>query len=321
MKNNPILLIAGDPYSIFFEILFKALKKKKYKSPFILICCKTVLSNQMRIFDFKKRIKILKINEINKNSLNTEYLNIIDVKFNKSSNKNFSNLDLRHYINKSFDVAFKLIRNGLTNKLINGPINKKIFLDKKFLGVTEFVSSKFRSNKTAMLIYNKDLSVCPITTHLPISQVSKKISKKLISEKIEIINDFFRHYLKKQAKIAVTGLNPHCESILKYNKDELIIPSVIKDKQKRKMNITGPFSADTIFLKKNRKKFNVIIGMYHDQVIGPFKSIYEYNAINITIGLPFLRVTPDHGPNFKMFGKNKSNPLSLIKAIEFLDNR
>ncbi len=83
--------------------------------------------------------------------------------------------------------------------------------------------------------------------------------------------------------------------------------------------ISGPYSADTIFLKNNRKKFNVIVGMYHDQVLTPLKTLYEYDAINITLGLPFTRISPDHGPNAEMLGKNLSNPLSLIKAISFLD--
>ena len=84
-------------------------------------------------------------------------------------------------------------------------------------------------------------------------------------------------------------------------------------------NVSGPYAADTIFLKNNRKKYNVIIGMYHDQVLGPLKSLYEFDAINITLGLPFMRISPDHGPNESMLGKNKSNPMSLIRAITFLD--
>ena len=72
-------------------------------------------------------------------------------------------------------------------------------------------------------------------------------------------------------------------------------------------------------MKKNRDKYNVIVGMYHDQVLAPIKTIYEYDAINITLGLPFLRISPDHGPNVNMLGKNLSNPLSLIKAVNFLD--
>ena len=115
------------------------------------------------------------------------------------------------------------------------------------------------------------------------------------------------------------GLNPHCESIDKINEDKKIISPIIKKLKKKSYKISGPYSADTIFLKKNREKFNLIIGMYHDQVLTPMKTLYEYDAINITLGLPFIRVSPDHGPNEKMMGKNLSNPLSLIKSFKFLD--
>ena len=88
---------------------------------------------------------------------------------------------------------------------------------------------------------------------------------------------------------------------------------------RKNINVHGPFSADTFFIKENISKYNSVIGMYHDQVLTPIKTIFEYNAINITLGLPFIRVSPDHGPNKKMVGKNKSSPISLIKAISFLD--
>ena len=103
-----------------------------------------------------------------------------------------------------------------------------------------------------------------------------------------------------------------------YNEDETIIKPSIKY-LKKKYNVSGPHPADTIFLKHNRKNFNVILGMYHDQVLTPVKTLYEYDAINITLGLPFIRISPDHGPNEIMIGKNLSNPLSLIQAIRFLD--
>ena len=170
-----------------------------------------------------------------------------------------------------------------------------------------------------MLIYNKDLSVCPLTTHLPLKKVSKKISKNLIREKIKLIDKFYKNYFNKKPKMVITGLNPHCESIDAFNEDEKIIKPTVKDLIKRKFKVSGPYPADTIFLKKNRRKFDVILGMYHDQVLAPIKTLFEYDAINITLGLPFLRVSPDHGPNEKMMGKNVSNPLSLYKAISFLE--
>ena len=172
-----------------------------------------------------------------------------------------------------------------------------------------------------MLIYNKNLSVSPITTHLPLKHVAKNIKKKLIFEKVKLINTFFNENLKKKPNIAITGLNPHCESIDMFNEDQKILKPTIKHLSKLKYKISGPFAADTIFLKKNREKFDVIIGMYHDQVLTPIKTLYEYDAINITLGLPFIRVSPDHGPNEGMLGKNLSNPLSLIKAMKFLDSQ
>ena len=233
---------------------------------------------------------------------------------------NISNDNPKIYIQKCFKYAFSLLKRGLTNKFINGPIDKTKTLKKKYLGVTEYISHSFNQKKFAMLIYNQKLSVCPITTHLPLSQISKKINRKLIKEKIVIVNDFYKNFLGIKPKIAVTGLNPHCESVLNFNEDEKIILPAIKS-LKKKINVQGPFPADTIFLSNNRKKYDVIIGMYHDQVLGPIKTLFEYDAINITLGLPFLRITPDHGPNKKMLGKNKSNPISLIKSLNFLDKK
>ena len=88
---------------------------------------------------------------------------------------------------------------------------------------------------------------------------------------------------------------------------------------KKKYDVHGPFAADTIFMKEQSKKYDVVIGMYHDQVLTPLKSLFGFDAINITIGLPFIRISPDHGPNYNMLGKNQSNPKSLIKALKFLD--
>jgi 4-hydroxythreonine-4-phosphate dehydrogenase len=170
-----------------------------------------------------------------------------------------------------------------------------------------------------MIIYNKNLSVCPLTTHLPIKYVNKRINKLEIINKVKLINNFWKKEFSKKVKIGITGLNPHCESIDSFNEDQNIILPAIKELKKLKYNIEGPLAADTIFLKDNRKKFDLIIGMYHDQVLTPIKTLFEYDAINVTIGLPFIRVSPDHGPNEAMLGKNKSNYLSLLNSIKFLD--
>ena len=320
MKSKPIIIVTGNKNTIFFEIFFKCLKLKKYKSPLILIGDLNILKKKMDRYKFKKKINLLNINDLEKTDLNNNNLNLINVSYNKNLKKS-ENIKSSLYIKDSFEVAFKILRFGYSKKFLNGPINKDIFLKKKYLGITEYISTKFKKNKTAMLIYNKDLSVCPITTHLPLKIVSKKISRKLIIEKTILIDDFFKKNFGKKPNIGVTGLNPHCESILKINEDKKIIYPTINFLKKKGYKINGPFAADTIFLKQNRVRYDVILGMYHDQVLGPIKTLKEYDAINITLGLPFFRVSPDHGTNEKMVDKNLSNPLSLIRALEFLDKR
>ena len=318
MKNKPIIIVAGEPNSIFFEIFFKAIKFKKYKSPLILICCKKIFTNQMKKNKFKKKFKILEFNKLRNYKLSNNEINLIDVECKRSNKKMITKLN-NEYLKNSFNLALELLKDKFSHKLINGPVNKKSFLQKKFLGITEYISSGYKKSKTGMLIYNKNLSVCPLTTHLPIKLVSRYVTRKLVEEKIRVIDKFYIQNLKFKPKIGVTGLNPHCESILKINEDDKIISKAVLSQKVKGIKVTGPYSADTIFLKKNRIKFDVMLGMYHDQVLTPAKALFEFDAINITMGLPFLRVTPDHGPNENMVGKNISNPTSLINALNFLD--
>ncbi len=320
MKTKPIIVVSGEPKSIFYEIFFKSLKKNNFKSPLILITSVKLFKSQMKKYKFKGKINIL-----NKKNLNTlklqKNINIIDVNYDNFKNSKKNKNKTKIYIKECFDIAFNLLKKKISNKFINGPVNKSSFLDKKFLGITEYISHKFNIKKNAMLIYNKELSVCPITTHLPLKFVSKKISKDLIKEKIILINDFYIKNIGFKPKIGVTGLNPHCESIDEFNEDNKIILPAIKFLKKKGYKINGPYPSDTIFLNQNRKEFDVILGMYHDQVLAPIKTIKEYDAINITLGLPFYRVSPDHGPNISMMNKNLSNPLSLSQALKFLDQK
>ena len=271
---------------------------------------KLKFNRKIRLIDYRNNFK-LKIDNKKINLINVNYR--ISKAFDKISSKSNT------YIENCFKIAIQLIKMNKLNQLITGPISKKYFLKKKYLGITEYLSKKLNIKKSAMLIYNKKLSVCPITTHLPLKFVTKRINKKLILEKIKLIDDFYVNNFKLKPRIGVLGINPHCESIDQFNEDEKILRPIVIKLKKLKYKISGPISADTAFMKNNIKKFDVILGMYHDQVLTPMKTLFEYDAINITLGLPFLRISPDHGPNESMIGKNISNPLSLIKAIAFLD--
>ena len=321
MSCKPIIIVAGEPNSVFLEIFFKSLKFKKYKSPLIIVCSKKLLQGQMKKLKFNYKINIVDKDFAKLDALNNKQINLVDVNYNfkrcfeKISNKS------NDYIKNCFDIALKILKRDKLTKFINGPISKKHFLKGKTLGITEYLAKKInKDHKVAMLIHNKNLSVSPLTTHLALKDVPRKISKKKLQIHVKLINDFYKTNFNKKPKIAITGLNPHCESNFNNSEEDKIIIPAIKILKQRKFNVDGPYPADTIFIKDYIKKYDVIIGMYHDQVLTPMKTLFNFDAINITLGLPFIRVSPDHGPNTSMLGKNKSNPQSLIEALKFLDN-
>ena len=315
MKNRSIVIICGDPKSTFNEILIKTLKNKAFKNinfSIIIIGSKKLLENESK--KLKTKINFQKF--VNQTSLRKKKIYIVDIPLDQNR---LSLIKENEYITKSFEIGLNLLKEKNSFALINGPISKTTFLKGKFNGITEFLAFKTRSLNEVMLIFNKKLSVSPITTHIPIHQVAQKIKKKIIIKKINIINAFYKKFLGFKPNIGVTGLNPHCETFVGKNIEKTEILPAVKLLKGKKIKISGPFSADTIFLKENRKKFDVIVGMYHDQVLSPMKTIFGFEAINITIGLPFVRISPDHGPNYEMFGMNKSKPDSLIQAFNFLN--
>lgn len=318
MTNNyPIIIVGGEPNSIFSEILVKSFNKIKKDKPIILFASYKLLLNQIKALKLNCNFNLLTSKNINKH-LNQKKINIynIDYKFKKPFEK--ISKKSNKYIANCFLEALNFSKKNKIAGLINGPVSKKFFLGKNFLGITEYLALKTKSKNYAMLIYNKKISVSPITTHLPINYVSNKLNKNSIVEKTLLINKFLKFLNKKKPKIAVTGLNPHCENFFYKSEEKKIIEPAIKYLSKKNIDIHGPFSADTIFLKKSTDSFDAIIGMYHDQVLAPIKALTGFDAINITLGLPFLRITPDHGPNEEMQGKNKSNFQSMLLAINFL---
>ena len=169
-----------------------------------------------------------------------------------------------------------------------------------------------------MLIKNEKLSVSPITTHINIKDVSRKIKEKLIINKVKTIDFWYKKKLKKKAKIAILGLNPHNAELRETSEERKIIIPAINNLKKLGINIKGPLVSDTIFIN-DYKKFDVIVGMFHDQVLSPFKALFKFNAINITLGLKYLRVSPDHGVAKNIIGKNKADTTSLLQCINFIN--
>ena len=319
--NNKIILVAGDPNSINSEIIFKVWKKlsKKTQKKIYLIGNFNLLAKQFKKLKYK--IGMIKIADI-KIKNNSNDLKVIDVPINFGNPFKVNLKESSNYVLKSLNLAHSLIKSKSARAIINCPINKKLIQKSKKIGVTEFFASKckIKDSSEVMFIHNKKFSVVPLTTHLDIKEVPKNISSSIINKKLTTLNKEFKSMFKFKPKIGILGLNPH-NSELKKNSEEvkIIIPTILKLKRKG-LKIEGPLIADTLFIN-NFKKYDVIVGMYHDQVLTPFKTLFNFDAINITLGLDYLRVSPDHGPGIDLIGKNKANFYSLFRCIKFINSR
>ncbi len=316
MKKK-IILISGDPNSINSEIIYKSYKRLNYstKKNIFLITNFSLFQNQLK--KLKYYLKLIKVKNIDDNK-NDDGLKIIDINFKFKNSFNLPHHIASRFIKKSFFLAHKLAQRKDVSGIINCAVDKKL-LYKKNIGITEILASlnKVKNKREVMLIYNKKLMVCPITTHLDLKRVPKSITKNLIFYKIIRIKDWFFKKFKKKPHICVLGINPHNAELRKDSEEKKTIIPVIKRLKSKNVNIKGPFPADTIFIN-DYKKFDVIVGMYHDQVLAPFKTLFKFDAINLTLGLKYLRLSPDHGVAKDLIGKNKANPQSLINCINFL---
>ena len=319
--TKPIAIIAGEPNSISSEIIFKSwmLRKKYSHKPILIIGSYQILNLQRKKLKYKIKIKNINYN-FKKRDLNGKALPVINVDYKQK--KAFEKISTRsnNYIFKCFQKAMNLSKSKKVLGIINCPISKETLFKNKYKGITEYISKKTNSEgREVMLLFNKNLSVSPLTTHLPINKISKRLKKINILQKTQIINMFFKKIFKKKPNIIILGFNPHNYSPEKENEEKKIIIPAVKKVKQMGVKIKGPISADTSFMYAKENKVDVILGIYHDQVLTPFKTLFKYDAINITLGLPFIRISPDHGVAKNITGKKIANPKSLIQSIKFFN--
>ena len=316
MKKN-IIIILGEPNSISSEIFLKSINYiKKTKLNFIIIGNYSLLNKQANYLNFKKNInfRLSKIDNLKKIKFN-----FINIDYKQSKTFDLKNSKTNVFVKKCFECAVLLLKKKLASGLINLPINKSKFTKNKYNGITEYIADKTNNkNKENMLLFNETFSVLPLTTHIPLKEVYKEISYKKIERACKNINNFYLKTIKrKKFKIGILGLNPHNgeNGYIGNEEKRIIIPAIIK--LKKNYPIIGPLSPDTSFLQREKLKIDVLIGHYHDQILTTFKTKFNYDAINITIGLPFIRISPDHGVGTEIIGKGVADPKSFKKAIKF----
>ncbi len=216
--------------------------------------------------------------------------------------------------------AVDLIKEKRISGLVTAPVCKEAIaeVDDSFIGHTEFFAKNFNIQNVGMMFVGKKLRTIIVTRHLPLVEVSQAVTKSSVYSTIELTHQALKKMFKiKNPCIAVCGLNPHAGENGRMGREEInvIIPAIKKACQ-NKMNVKGPFAADTLFSPDIAHKYDTVIAMYHDQGLIPIKTLCFKDLVNLTIGLPFVRTSPAHGTAFDIAGKNKADASSMCAAIQ-----
>lgn len=217
----------------------------------------------------------------------------------------------------SIEKAAGLAIEKKIGSIATAPVNKTSIrsIVPEFHGHTEYFADKAGTSRFAMMFVGPRFHVTLATVHIPIKKVSSSLSKELILEKIILTNNFLTQYMAiENPKIAVCALNPHGEET-GSEEAEIIRPSV-EEARKRGINVLGPFSADQLFYEAYHGHYDSLISMYHDQGLAPFKMIAFNDGVNVTLGLPFIRTSPDHGTAFDIAGHDKADASSMAASIK-----
>jgi 4-hydroxythreonine-4-phosphate dehydrogenase len=233
---------------------------------------------------------------------------------------------------KASAVLFRLaVEQAMQNKIdavVTGPINKQAVLlgGENLTGHTEIIKQMTGVKEVVMTFFSPFLNVALQTVHVPLKEVSNIIAKTDLVKTYQIVNEGLKSYGIKNPRIAVAGLNPHAgeEGIMGDEDIKILLPAIQKAKEIG-INISGPFSGDTLFYRAMKKEFDLVIAQYHDQGLAPLKAVAFDTAVNVSLGSSVIRTSVDHGTGFDIVGKNLANPQSLLSAIDvairFVKNR
>jgi len=315
LPAKKILISCGDPAGVGPDLCV-ALAFKRFPAKLAVIGSKQVIMDRANLL--KKKISFETQNKIH---LGNGFLEVIDFEF---PSKVFAGKPDKKNSQKQIN-CLKFATNSLLKKEFDGlvtlPVNKKILSSKKttFTGHTEFIAKNCKIKNIVMMLSTKELKVALATTHHAIKDIPSLITKSSLSKTIKILNEDLKSRFKViNPKIIITGLNPHAGESGKFGKEEInIISPVIKQLNKKEgFNLFGPVPADTAFTKKNIEEFDAFLAMYHDQGLAPFKALSFGKGVNITLGLPFVRTSVDHGTGYDIVGTKKVDPSSFFEAIK-----
>lgn len=316
--ENIILGISiGDLNGIGSEVVLKTFEDTR-----MLELCTPVIFANVKLISFIKKTFELNavIHGIDKldqlvlgkiNVINT-WREPVEINYGKSDD------EIGKYAIKSFQAATKALKEGAIDVLVTAPISKYNIQSEefKFPGHTDYLSKEF-GQEALMLMVCDNLRVGLLTDHIPVTDVAKHLTEKLITQKVETLNkSLVQDFSINKPKIAVLGLNPHAgdNGVIGKEDDEVIKPTVKKLFDKGMM-VFGPYSADGFFGSGQYEKFDGILAAYHDQGLIPFKTLSFGNGVNYSAGLSKIRTSPDHGTAFEIAGKGEADNTSFKEAV------
>lgn len=323
-----IAVTAGDAAGVGPELILKSLSKIKRKDiSFLIIGDYSVfkkIKNKLR----RKDIKTPSLNLIQEQKINvlSSKINFLDLniigkrKFKMGRANKICGHASFEYIKKA---AF-LAKSGIIDAIVTAPINKETMdlAGYRWPGHTEMLAHFTDTEDFAMMFAADHLKVILATIHIPVKKISKILNKEDIYKKIKLTNNYLKRYFKiKRPLIGITGLNPHAsDNGLFGDEEEKIIRPAIKKAKRDKIKAIGPESAESLFYEMYHKKIDAVICMYHDQGLVPIKMLLREKAVNITIGLPFIRTSPSTGTAYDISPKLIASPLSMIEATKLAIN-
>src|SRR3990170_3829135 len=322
MRRKPILGITmGDPAGIGPEVVVKSITKPEIKRIFVPLVFGSIGVFHQALKKYAKGYRLNRVYSVDELNLGEKVINILhctDLDYKKVKpgivNKTSGSMAATCLV---YAVQFALAQE--IGGIVTAPLSKKglKLAGYDFPGQTEMIAFLTASTKFGMMFVREDLKIILVTTHLPLSMVSKKISSKTVFEKIELADKVLRFLFKiRKPRIGVCALNPHSGEEGLFGKEEkkIILPAIRKAQRKR-INALGPFAADSLLNPERSSGFDCIVAMYHDQGLIPMKIKGPGSSVNLTAGVPIIRTSPDFGTALDIAGKGKADPGGMIKAI------